>query len=235
MHKMKIIGIILATFFVITINCDAQTTNQVNGNGKKEGKYVKYYDNGKMKYEGQFRNGVPYGNFTHYFNNGKVKAEVAYSDDGVISHTKSYYKNGNLMAVGNYINKVKDSVWMYYLDESGNPMISMETYKNGMLSGESITYYSESGEPAEIVMYENNKKHGKLFKYFPDGVLMTESYYVDGQPHGDFLHYHPDGKLQIRGKYYYGIQAGNWEYFNEDGNPVTEEDFTKQEEVEEIK
>ena len=232
---MKIIGILLITIFSISINCEAQSTNQLNGNGKKEGKYIKYHDNNKKKYEGQFRNGVPYGTFTHYFNNGKVKAVVNFSDDGVISRTKSYYKNGNVMAEGKYINKEKDSVWNYYLDEAGNPLISTETYDKGNLSGESITYYAESGDPAEIIMYENNLKHGRLVKYFPDGVLMTESYYLEGDPHGDFLHYHPDGSLQIRGKYYKGMQEGNWDYYNEDGTRVSEEEFSKQEEVKEIK
>ncbi len=232
---MKIIGIIVAMIFSIIINCEAQSLNQVNANGEKDGKYIKFYDNDKMKYEGQFRNGVPYGVFTHYFNTGKIKAVVHFSDDGIISRTKSYYNNGNLMAEGKYINKKKDSTWNYYLDETANPLISTETYINGSLSGKSSTYYADSGNPAEIVMYKNNLKNGKLLKYFPDGVLMTESYYIDGEPHGDFLHYHPDGSIQIRGKYFKGIQQGNWDYYNEDGTRVSEEEFSKQEEVSEIK
>lgn len=232
---MKIKGVILIVLLAAFSLCQAQSTNQLNDQGKKEGSYIKYYDNNKVKYEGQFRNGVPYGKFTHYFDTGDVKAVVMFSDDGIISHTTSYYKNGKIMAQGKYINKVKDSTWNYYLNEASNPMISTETYSNGLLNGESITYYSESGDPAEIIEYKDDKKHGKLIKYFPDGLLMTESYYEDGQPHGQFLHYHPDGKLQIRGNYYKGIQSDNWEYFDENGGVVSEEDFMKQDEVEEIK
>ncbi len=231
----NIIGLFVVLVITAFASATAQTINQTNEFGKKEGKFVKRFDNNKIKYEGQFRNDIPYGKFLHYFNTGDIKAEVVFDDDGIIAYSNTYYKNGKKMAVGKFIQKQKDSVWVYYLNESGNPLISMESYVKGVLDGESITYYPDSGEPAEIITYVNGKKDGKLIKYFPDGVLMTESYYKNGMPHGDFLHYHPDGKIQIRGKYYEGVQAGNWDYFNEKGDPVSEEDFSKQEEIEEVK
>ena len=200
----------------------------------KNGPVVKHYDNGKMRYEGQFRNDNPYGTFKYYFNTGQLKATMEYSDDGVIAESNTFYKNGKKMAEGRYINKQKDGVWLYYLNEKGNPLVSKETYEDGVLEGESITYYPDGGNPAEIVEYKAGAKHGKLLKYFPDSVLMTESYYYEGEPHGKFRHYHPDGKLYIKGEYYHGVQAGNWEYFDENGKPVSEEDFMRQESVEEI-
>jgi len=231
---MRIFTIILALLIAIGSTLVAQSVNQVNENGKKEGKYIKYFDNNKMKYEGQFRNDIPYGLFKHYYKTGQLKAEVRFSDDGIIARNTSYYKNGKVMAQGKYINQKKDSIWNYYLDEDTLTLISYETYKKGVLNGESVTYYPESGEIAEVIEYKDGKKHGKLIKYFPDGVLMTKSYYENGQPHGDFIHNHPDGKIQIRGKYHKGVQSGNWEYYNEDGIRVTEEEFSKQEEVKEI-
>ena len=178
---------------------------------------------------------MPHGKFTYYYNTGDIKSVVDFTNDGIIGRSTTYYKNGKLMSVGKYINQKKDSVWFYYLNEASNPLISLETYVNGILEGESITYYTETGEPAEIVTYKNNEKNGRLIKYFPDGVLMTESSYKDGLPEGDFKHYHPDGKIQIIGKYKDGIQQGNWIYFNEKGNEVEESEFIKHEEIKEIK
>ena len=232
---MRNIIIILAALVLTPFYSISQGTNKRDANGMKEGPYVKSYENGKKKYQGQFKNDKPYGTFTYYFNTGDTSAIVEYSDNGIIANTTTYYKSGNIMAEGVYLNKKKEGNWKYFIDEDKNPIISSETYKDGTLEGESITYYPDNGQPAEVIVYSNDKKNGKLFKYFQDGILMTESYYVDGKPHGAFLHYHPDGELQIRGNYHYGVQSDNWDYYDENGKRVSEEEFLKQDKVSEIK
>lgn len=233
---MRILRAVLIIMFTQIVTLSAQQVNQVNPSGEKEGVWIKYFDNGKIKYEGQFRNDKPYGKFKYYFKEGSIKAISVFSDDGIIAINTTYYKNGKLMAEGKYVNQQKDSIWKYYLNEESNPLVSTETYINGILNGESNTYYPDTGEPAEIIFFKDGKKNGKLLKYFPEGNLMTESYYTDGLPDGDFTHYHPDGKVQIEGKYYKGKQVvGQWKFFDEDGNPVDKDEFKKQDEVKEIK
>lgn len=231
---MSILKITIIVLLSNTLVLNAQHTNQINTAGEKEGTWIKYFDNGKIKYQGQFHADKPYGTFKYYTNEGKLKAVNIFSKDGSIAHNITYYSNGNLMSEGKYLNQQKDSVWKYYLNEQGNPLVSTETYKNGILHGESITYYPDSGEPAEILLLEYGKKNGKMLKYFPDGKLMTESFYKDGKLNGDFTHYHPDGKIQIQGAYYNGLQIGEWKFFDENGNPVDKDEFMKQEEVKEI-
>ncbi len=220
--------------FAHCFTVNAQTVNQKNDSGEKTGSWVKYHDNGKVKYEGQFRNDRPYGKFTYYYSNGSEKATSIFSDDGIIAHNISYYTNGKLLAQGKYINQKKDSIWRYYLNEESNPCISSETFVNGVLNGESITYYPETGKEAEIVFFKNDKKDGSLLKYFPDGNIMTKSYYKDGSPDGNFVHYHPNGSEQIVGKYQDGIQVGEWKFYDENGKPVDKDEFTKEEEVKKI-
>lgn len=232
---MKIFKVTLIILFAHIITINAQIVNQVNDAGEKTGSWVKYFDNGKIKYGGQFNNDKPIGKFTYYYKNGSVKAVSIFSDDGKIAHNISYYENGKLLAEGKYVNQQKDSIWKYYLNEKSNPCISTETYIKGILVGESITYYPDSGKTAEIVFFKDGKKNGSLLKYFPDGQLMTESYYIDGFPDGKFTHYHPDGKVQISGKYKNGKQVGDWKYYDENGKAVDKDEFRKQEEVKEIK
>lgn len=232
---MRILQILIIFLFAQSMTLTSQQVNQIDANGKKFGNWIKFYDNGKVKYEGQFRNDRPYGKFTYYYSEGQKKAVSVFSDDGIIAHNTTYFKNGKLLAEGKYINQKKDSVWRYYLDENSNPLISTEAYDHGILSGESITFYPDSTNPAEIVFYQDGKKNGPLVKYFPDGKLMTESEYKNDLPNGDFIHYHPDGKVQIEGKYSNGEQIGDWKYFDEKGNPVDKDEFMKQDEVKEIK
>ena len=139
------------------------------------------------------------------------------------------------MAEGKFVNQKKVGIWKYYLDQESNALVSTEKYDNGVLNGESITYYPNTGQATEVAMFKNGKMNGYLRKFFPDGKIMTESYYKNGLPDGPFIHYHMDGKVQIEGGYVNGIQTGDWKYFDENGNQVDEEEFKKQEEVKKIK
>ena len=231
---MKTLLSTLIIFLWLSISVVAQMVNQVNSSGEKEGSWVKYFDNNRVKYEGQFHLGKPIGKFTYYYKEGGVKAVSDFSDDGIVVKNITYYKNGLLMAEGEFVNQKKNGLWKYYLKQKNNPLISTETYLNGELDGESVTYYPETGNRTEVVSYKNGKKDGELLKYFPDGTLMTKSYYKDGLPDGSFVHYHIDGKIQIEGNYSKGIQIGEWKYFDDKGNLVDEEAFKKQEEVRDI-
>ena len=231
---MKALNFFLILIMAFATTLNAQLVNQEDSNGDKQGKWVKYFDNGKVKYEGQFHLGKPVGKFTYYYKKGGTKAVSEFSDNGSTADNITYHENGKKMAEGRFVNQKKEGVWKYYLNESSNPEVSSETYKNGILFGESITYYPDSGNPTEIVFYINGKKDGKLLKYFPDGTLMTESYYKDGLPDGTFVHYYMNGKVQIEGSYIDGVQTGEWKYYNEDGNEVDAEEFKKQDEVKNI-
>ena len=129
------------------------------------------------------------------------------------------------MAEGRYIDQKKDGLWKYFLDEKDEKLISTESFTNGELNGECITYYPDSCNPAEIVFYKNGLKDGKLIKYFPDGQIMTKSQYHNNQLVGEFVHYHPNGQVQIKGLYENGIQVGEWKYYDEEGNELDEEEF----------
>ena len=59
-------------------------TNQYNKDGKKEGLWVKIYDNGAIQEEKNYVNGVREGEYKSYYMNGQVE-------------TRKFYKNGILM------------------------------------------------------------------------------------------------------------------------------------------
>jgi len=222
MIKPTILFFIALLFSIAALS---QSINQVDDLGQKQGKWIKTYQNGNTRYEGQFRNDKPYGTFTFYYEAGAVKAVNRFSDDGLIAEAQTFHPNGKLMAEGNYLNQKKHGLWKYYsdLDEK---LVAQEKYSKGELDGESINYYPETGNSLEIVFYTKGELDGPYKKYFPDGqTLMTEGFYKNGLLEGEFLSYHPDGKIQTRGQYTKGIQTGKWEYFDEDGNLLTEEQF----------
>lgn len=61
-------------------------TNQYNKDGKKEGLWVKTYDNGRIQEEKNYVNGIREGEYKSYYMNGQVE-------------THKFYKDGNIHGV----------------------------------------------------------------------------------------------------------------------------------------
>lgn len=207
----------------------AQSINQEDEFGLKQGRWIRTYQNGKTRYEGQFRNDKPYGDFAYYYESGKLKAVSKYSDDGAICKVNSFFENGNPMAEGTYVNQKKDGVWIFYSDIDGKK-VAQENYKMGELEGRKISFYPETGETAELIFYKDGIKNGLFQKYFEGGQIMVVGKYIDDKLDGEYTVYYESGKVKIHGFYNKGIQTGNWEYYDENGNPVSEDIYFKQSE-----
>ena len=100
----------------------------------------------------------------------------------------------------------------------------------GELEGRKISFFPESGEPAEIIYYKDGIKEGLNQKYYLGEKLMVVANYTDGQLDGEYTVYYESGRVEIHGYYKKGMQIGNWEYFDETGKALNEEDYRKQEE-----
>ncbi|MDZ7845578.1 MAG: hypothetical protein U5L96_01675 [Owenweeksia sp.] len=86
--------------------------------GDRTGNWRHYYlDNGRLKFEGKFENGLPNGVHTFYYPNGQVKRR------------------------GKYLLGENDGLWEYF-DEKGNRIISIgfENGKEVRYNGEKIRY-----------------------------------------------------------------------------------------------
>jgi len=91
--------------------------------GKRNGKGKEYYDNGKIKFEGEYLNGEKWngkgfnyygdmafeiidgkGNIREYCDNGKLMFEGEYLNGKRNGKGKEYYDNNNLKFDGEYLN-----------------------------------------------------------------------------------------------------------------------------------
>lgn len=230
MNKMlSIKKLLLLTIFSLAtgLYLVGQTTyNKTDKNGLKQGKWVKMWDNGMVRYEGFFKNDKPTGTFKYFYPSGKEKATVTFSDEGDTAHNISYHENGKKMAEGDFVSQKKVGVWKYFSDVD-EKLVSEEHYKDGLLDGESITFYPDKGKPFENITYKNGVKNGKWIKYFPNGKKMTETTYKDGKLEGPFVNYDPDGKLIVKGQYRDGEMDGVWLYYDENGALYRKEVYNK--------
>ena len=71
--------------------------------GKQDGKWVWYWENGKIKLEVNYKDGkVGDGKWVEYHESGKVKLERNYKDGKLEGKVVGYYENGQVKQEGNY-------------------------------------------------------------------------------------------------------------------------------------
>ena len=124
-----------------------------------------------------------------------------------------FYENGGLLAIGKFIDKKEDSVWVRYTDQL--KLISKEQYTLGKKDGKFITFYS-NGAVYEVKTWKNGLESGKWQEFFDDGQLKLESSYVNGKRQGPMNVYdlgNTDSPV-IQGNYMGDLKEGQWIFYN---------------------
>ncbi len=202
----------------LALPCSAQPPadfNRTDAAGLKQGVWTKSWPNGKVRYEGLFKDDRPVGEFRHYDEEGALTTIQRYEKGTSISRADHFYPSGDLMAKGRYIGQKKDSTWNYY-DRNGS-LRRFEQYSNGELHGEVVAYFA-NGSVAERENYVRGVLHGEHKSWFQDGVLKSSANYLNGEPEGTMTFWFPNGKKEIEGKVVNGNRDGTWFYYNQDGS-----------------
>lgn len=102
-----------------------------------------------------------------------------------------------------------DKTWY---DSKGNIMM-IESYIDGKINGEQITYYPNT-KMRSVVYYKNNKVTG-LDWYDQNGKLTYSERYKNGT--GNWKTFYDDGKVNEEGQYLNFARNGVWKFYNEQG------------------
>ena len=127
---MKNIFTLLFLFGFIFVSAQKMVVDQ---NGLKQGQWQGRYDSGELKYRGVFKDDVEVGLWKFYYLSGELKATKEFFHNGKAAATHIFYKNGNIRASGIYVNKLKDSTWNYFNEDS--ILILSEVYRKGEFNG----------------------------------------------------------------------------------------------------
>ena len=218
--KLILVALFLAGGLTLLSAQDA--ANTVDATGLKQGFWRKSYPNGKVRYEGNFKNDQPAGVFRYYLESGVLKMICFYYDNGQKSRAKGFNEKGSIISDGNYLKKEKDSTWTYYDEEKH--IISRENFKAGVKQGTWYTYYPD-GSVAEEFSYLNDKKNGVWKQNFEDGKPSLTAFYKNGVLNGKMTYYFANGTAKLTGNYVNGIREGTWFTFSENGNLTDTEVF----------
>ncbi|MAZ96746.1 hypothetical protein OAQ85_03170 [Schleiferiaceae bacterium] len=201
--------------FLLILNglCVSAQNNHTDDKGRKQGKWVKKYENGKIRYTGIFKDDVPVGTFTYYFiREGGIMSEIQYRSLTGIGYAKLYHKSGTLQAEGIYNAQEKDSTWTYYARTG--LLTQREDYSKGILNGIQLTYW-ENGTVSQRIEFKEGLEDGNWIRKWEDGTLRTKGLYKAGQLEGECKFYEEEGKIIAKGEYHNGKKHGSWYYFEE--------------------
>lgn len=217
-------NILLVLILAAGLSTAAQE-NYTDAAGMKQGHWVKNYPNGKILYEGVFKDNNPVGEFKRFFDDGKLQSLLTFNETGSSAVALFFHPNGLKAAEGVYTEKKKEGVWKYYSAKTDGYKVSEENFVSDKRHGLSRKFYS-TGEVAETLNYVNGVKSGEWLQYYADGKLCLKATYVNGCLEGAFLFNYPDGTPQAEGEYKADHRNGKWKIYNEDGTLKKEIEYS---------
>jgi len=209
--------ILLLSVAALATGQEANSLNQTDAKGRKQGHWIKKYPDESVLYEGYFKDDHPVGEFKRYYENKVLKSVLTFSPNGKEATAILYHPNGNIASKGRYINQKKEGKWLFYSAFTKNSLIAEETFSLDLREGLTVKYYSDS-TVAEKINYVRDVKQGEWIKYYPNGSILLKSQYNNGLIEGKFESWFDSGKPEFTGQYKNDARDGLWIIYNEDGS-----------------
>lgn len=181
-----------------------------------------YYENGKVKYEGGYTNGLPVGIHYHYKLSKEICDSILIFDDTIakkIYHCETYsipdsaivYEEGYLIEKGAVDSvRKKQGVWTEY--HLTGEFRAKGTFKDDLRTGEWIFYYPNGNIEQKGKYSKTGKATGEWKWYYESGKLLREEIYKGGKREGLMKEYKEDGSIITKGEYVDDMKEGSWYY-----------------------
>lgn len=199
---------------------DRENINRVDKNGLKQGRWKYFYEDGKLKVEGIYRDDKKNGYFKEYDEKGMLIDIAKYVNDIRQEETPElvkldvktdYYLSGKPKTVVSYKGEVPEGIRRDY--DTAGQVIASYIYNNGKIVGEGI-------------IDDEGVKDGIWKEYFEEGQLRAEGLYDKGKRIGKWRFYHQNNSIEQEGNYNNeGNPEGAWKWYFANGKVLREESF----------
>jgi len=186
-------------------------------NGKRNGKWTFWNENGNIVRTGSYAAGKRDGSYAYYFNDGSKKEEGAWKNDQRDGLWVKYSNNGNTQKEGTYSNGKKDGVWTTWNDKG--LMASKYLYENNKVIDKwafKYQFYSNGNEKT-LKSTRNNKLDGKQTIWHQNGQMKSIGNYTTGKENGDFQEWYENGQMQSKVNYLNGNMDGAYSEWFDNG------------------
>jgi uncharacterized protein len=190
-------------------------------NGKKDGFWETFYENGLLRTKGNFKDGKQDGIWEEYNTNGKLEYKNSYKDgDKITGVFRTYSENGDLCKKETYKNgKLNGPFENWKLGGDCDFLFEKGNFKDGKLDGILEQYHhSGNGRLSGRVTVKDGEPdpNGFMEEYYTNGKLKLNIIIKDNIY--EVEEYYENGILKTKGTYKDNKEDGIWEYFNEDGS-----------------
>ena len=195
----------------------------------------KHDQDGKLIYNGPYRNKVPVGIHREYSTDGKVKNAFIYTDNGLMvsegiideagnrnGKWKDYFPNGKVQAEGQFTDNRRSGIWKFY--NNFEKVEQTGSYNNGRPDGLWKWYY-DNGEILREEEYFQGQRDGASTEYSLTGEIIAQGEYSDGERNGDWKF--KSGDITEEGKFIIGLKDGNWKSYYSNGKLKFKGDFVQ--------
>lgn len=212
-------------------------------NGDKSGYWQYYFENGDLKSEIRYRNGIIEFEQT-YFPDGSLKIDLN-SEYGDSTYFRHYYKNGQLkhskdqLPNHNYLYRTKKyrfdgAIFQCFHQDSVTIIKSAETlmtldsgrYSEGYKEGVWKHYY-KSGQLKSVKNYSSDHFEGSVIEYSEFGRSTLISHYENGRLEGTYKEFYQYGSPKLTAHYLKGELDGKYKEYHENGKISTSGQYLK--------
>jgi antitoxin component YwqK of YwqJK toxin-antitoxin module len=195
---------------------------EVFKNGKRDGEWKEYYENGNLKWLKHFNNDKEDGEWREFYESGKLKKKINFKDGKVHGECISYYESGEIETSSFYKDGFRFHIYSYY---TNGTISRFENYnKDHLEDGEWRVNY-ENGDAKEISNFKNGKRNGQWKEYYPNGKLRSIKIFFDGKAEGEWKIFWENGTVSRVGNYENDQLNGEVYFFNLKGDLIQKQVF----------
>jgi antitoxin component YwqK of YwqJK toxin-antitoxin module len=220
--------------------------NRKDSEGKKQGTWKDFYNDGKVKKEQRFNDDVLDGYVKEYdqkdnlikINKYSIGKEIKNAPElAVLEIFKQYYDDGTLKYEGPYADgypvgthyhyrqKFQCDSLLYKRDDSTDVWIKKWVCRNVPVPDSAITY-NEGIVIERGAVDSTRQKIGIITEYHNTGEFRAKGLYVAGNKNGEWIYYYPNGKIEQKGVYdKKGRPKGVWRWYYENEALMREESY----------
>lgn len=192
--------------------------NRLDSEGKKQGVWREYHDNGKLKEEAFYFHGKQDGIVKKYNNKGKLEKMESFNK-GKESETE--------ISLGLELTKIPLASDKYLLG------VIKENKKQGLFK-----VYDSIKETGKIKFFKNDtliyegsydtlsNKTGLWVYYWENSQIKKTGIYIKNKKNKEWKYYYKNGELQQKGSFIRDQPEGLWEWWYENGQKRRKEEYT---------
>jgi antitoxin component YwqK of YwqJK toxin-antitoxin module len=195
-------------------------------NDKVEGKLIKYFSNGVLAYELDYKNNLPYnliqtqdtsgntielniltegtGKLSCYDDNGALLSSVEYNNQLISGKIARYYESGDLMEEGLIYTNTQKSFGKTTPIEKCADLNSFSVWQLNFTAGTNFTSYNEDGSISTKTLSSFNDSIGEYIitrENYESEKLIIKEIFWRGLEFGQVSRYSNDGTLEMTSNY----------------------------------